>query len=253
MVVALAALAATGCKSHRHLHRNDGAAQDSTRTETNVRREKPVRLDTIINSTYRYYTANFSCTVQGIAVNGQIRMVSDSIIWISVNKLIEVGRAIATPSGVKGYSKLLNKYFEGSYADIRNRWGIDADFGTLEALLTGNCPPRCEKSKEPLREGDTVTLWYRQRTDTQRQVTLKKSFKTKRITAAEVTAAAQGMKLQLNYLERRNFNAQMLPTRIALSLKSKRTNAETTINISKIVLGQREGFPFSIPKKAERL
>ena len=255
ILIAITLIAITGCRSHKQLQRGAVAASDSTaiadKRETSE--PKPIMLDTILNSTYRYYTTNFSCTVRGVSVNGQIRMVSDSIIWISVSKVVELGRAIATPTGVKGYSKLMNKYYDGSYADLRTRWGIDADFATIEALLTGNCLPRCTKSKEPVREGDTVTLWYRQNGEVQRQVTLKKAFGTKRLTSTETYTAANGQRLRMKYGKRQNIGGQTLPTEIEIMLKSKKMDANTTVKLEKTTLGQRQSFPFSIPKKAEKM
>ena len=58
-------------------------------------------LDYIAVTDYASYRANFSCSVQGITVNGQIRMAKDSVVWLSINKIVELGRAKLTPNRVQ--------------------------------------------------------------------------------------------------------------------------------------------------------
>ena len=43
---------------------------------------------------------NFTASVDGMSVNGQLRMANDSVMWLSITKIIELGRALATPDSV---------------------------------------------------------------------------------------------------------------------------------------------------------
>ena len=164
-ILAAATLTLAGCRSHKDLQRTDGGKSDSTAV---VVRPKPhikpnlERLDSITNSLFATYCANFSCTVDGITMNGQIRIAKDSIIWVSISKIIEVGRAKLTPDRAQAYAKIIGKQYDGDYEGLKKKLGLDADYATLEALLTGNCPPDCHKLKEPKRTGDTITLWFSQ-------------------------------------------------------------------------------------------
>lgn len=249
-MMAVATIAATGCRSHKHLNKGDD--NDGTViTDNGKAKEEPPRLDTIMNISYRQYTANFSCTVEGIAVNGQIRMAKDSVIWVSINKVIELGRVILTPSRVQGYVKILNKYFDGNYDDLRRQFGIDIDFATLESLLAGNCPPRCANSKEPQRNGNSVTLWYNQKTNGthQRQVTLSKDYISRRLRTTQIASASIGQQIELQYLRNENVAGQLVPTEIALKLKSRKLNTSTTIQLDKVALNKQQTYPFSIPKR----
>lgn len=249
-------LAAVGCRSHRHLSK--GPVNDSTSVSSATQEPKPhpIRLDTIQNVSYTHYSANFSCTVEGITVNGQLRITHDSVVWISLNKIVELGRLMLTPTRVQAYSKMMNKHFDGSYDDLRQRWGVDIDFATLEALLTGNCPPRCSKAKEPQRNGDTVTLWYSQKSGTsapQRQMTLKKDFQTKRLTAVKSESPSVGQKLNVEYRRQTDTGGQMLPSTIGFSLKSRQFNTSTEIELDRITLNRPQSYPFNIPKKSKKI
>ncbi len=257
-VVLLATVAAlsVSCRGHKHLQRGDN---DSVVVvdDTPKPPAAPVeRLDTLQNAYYKYYSANFSCEVDGITVNGQIRIVHDSAIWISLNKIIEVGRVLITPTRVQGYVKLMNKYIDDDYATLAQQWGVDADYATLEALLTGNCPPHCVKRAEPTRDGNRVTLQYNQKSNAtaqQRQLTLFKNYKTKKIEQTQIVSPNQRQELTCGYSGHRSLNGQLLPSVIALTVKSRVYNGATQLKLEKITLNQRQNLPFSIPKRYKKM
>ena len=86
-----------------------------------------------------YRTANFTCAVAGTTVNGQIRLAEDSIIWASASKVVELGRAVATPDSVIVYAKVMGSCFRGTYDDLYRRfWALEA-YGAaynLQEMLT---------------------------------------------------------------------------------------------------------------------
>ena len=81
--------------------------------------------------------ANFECTVDDISVNGQLRMRRDSVIWVSLNKFIELGRAKLTRDSIFVYAKIASRYFEGTYSDLEKVAGITTDFESLQELFLG--------------------------------------------------------------------------------------------------------------------
>jgi hypothetical protein len=118
------ALVATGCRSQR-----DAAGRT------------PGDNDAATGTTARpnYYTANFEVTARGLTANGQIRMMQDSIIWVSASKVIELGRAKFTPDTVTVYIMMMNRYFRGTYDDLYNKFHFRTDFKTLsETVMSEN-------------------------------------------------------------------------------------------------------------------
>lgn len=260
LIIIFALLASTvaltvSCRSHKHLQK--GGTDSVAVVETETPPQPPAeRLDTLQNAYYKYYSANFSCEVDGITVNGQIRIVHDSAIWISLNKIIEVGRVLITPTRVQGYVKLMNKYIDDDYATLAQQWGVDADYATLEALLTGNCPPHCVKRAEPTRDGNRVTLQYNQKSNAtaqQRQLTLFKNYKTKKIEQTQIVSPNQRQELTCGYSGHQSLNGQLLPSVIALTVKSRVYNGATQLKLEKITLNQRQNLPFSIPKRYKKM
>ncbi len=246
------------CRTHRHLHNNGQDSVNIAKTDSvaNPKAPRTVKLDTIQNIIFHTYSANFSCEVNGMNVNGQIRIVHDSAIWISFSKIIELGRAVITPTRVKGYAKIVNKYFDGDYATLSKQWGIDVDYATLEAILVGNCVPHCVKSKEPKRENDSVFLWYNQKSanvEKPRQVTLLKSYKSKKLISAELYSPSVNQRLRCNYSNFANINSRIIPKTIGIVLHCKQINTSTQLNFEKTAINQSFTMPFSIPKRFKPL
>lgn len=89
------------------------------------------------NDFFTTFSGNFNCEVQGMNANGIVRIQRDSLLWISVNKLVELGRVKATRDSVFGYLKVTNQYAKYSYEDLKRLFNIDVDFATLQNVLTG--------------------------------------------------------------------------------------------------------------------
>lgn len=113
MLLALAAMLATGCRSSR-----------MAATAPTAGTEAP-----------RYTAMTFTGDVDGIGVNGQVRMRQDSVIWCSVSKFVELGRALATPDSVWVRMPLLNKRFAGNYRDLERTTGVKTSFAELQEVL----------------------------------------------------------------------------------------------------------------------
>lgn len=77
--------------------------------------------------------ASFNCTVMGMSATGQVRLRQDSIIWVSVSKLMELGRLKVTQDSVVGHLRLSNEYLRMDMNEARRRLGVDYD--SLQRLL----------------------------------------------------------------------------------------------------------------------
>lgn len=130
LAIGLCVLVACGCKMTRE-----------TTVETVPEVAKPQRqYYDHVDDTSDFYTSfagNFSCEVQGMNANGVVRIQRDSVLWVSVNKIVELGRAKATRDSVFGYIRLTNQYVRYSYGDLLRLFNIDIDYQTLQSVLTG--------------------------------------------------------------------------------------------------------------------
>jgi len=81
------------------------------------------------------FAANFQCTFQGIRLTGMLRMQEDSIIWLSISKIVELGRARLTPDSILVYARATQQYYKGDYASLHKVTGYRIDYGRLQPVF----------------------------------------------------------------------------------------------------------------------
>ena len=129
-----ALLLITGCRSHKE------AAQTARPTDSNAQPivvQEPVPEPEPVY-TPQYYSSNFTASSQGITINGQLRIQSDSVIWGSATKIIELGRAKLTPDSVIIYAKVMGRCFRGSYMDLYRRYRYRTTFDEIYQMITAD-------------------------------------------------------------------------------------------------------------------
>lgn len=97
----------------------------STRTATPTPTEQPSE----------YSMMRFTGTVDGMSIDGQVRREHGKVIWVSVSKLIELGRAMATQDSVWLRVPLMDRYQQGDYRDLERMAKMKITFADLEAIL----------------------------------------------------------------------------------------------------------------------
>ncbi len=122
-------LLATGCRSHKE-------TVSSEKPQTTVPAvDGTPQAPEVPAYTPHYYTANFTASSQGLTANGQLRIQSDSIIWLSASKVIELARARFTPDSAIIYAKVMGSAFQGTYIDLNKRFHYRTTFDELYRLL----------------------------------------------------------------------------------------------------------------------
>lgn len=114
----------------------------------------------------RYTVISFTGTVDGISVNGQVRMAKDSLIWCSVTKLLEVGRAMATPDSVWVRSSLLGVNEAGTFSQAQRKAKTNLTFSQIqELLMSDDAEQRLAEMSSTLGHPATVRITRRQQVD----------------------------------------------------------------------------------------
>lgn len=243
-----ALLLLTGCGSHRYVVEvspDKGTAPATPEPETQS-------WNTVTDAAFKYYSANFSCTVEDMAVNGQIRVVHDSAIWISVSKFVELGRLLLTPDRVQMYvGAFVNKYFDGDYAALASRWGVDIDYQTVEALIIGNGIPNCSPTRNAMQAGDSVSFVFSQFADSEslRQVTMVTNQNTLRPLSIEILSSGMKQRMLCRYNTSENIDGQIIPASVSVRLRNGSHSLATVISLSRISLDNPLSLPFTIPAK----
>ena len=87
-------------------------------------------------------------------INGSLRLVKDSIIWLNFSKLgFPIAKLIITPQQVKFYEKISKTSFEGDFKLISSWLGTDFDFVKVQNLFLGETLMNLESQKEQIEDG----------------------------------------------------------------------------------------------------
>lgn len=122
LYIALATLLLVGCRSTRKAATTPPPEADAT-------------PETTIPTPQREYTVvTFDAVAEGVSATGQLRVAADSVMWVAVYKLVELGRALATPDSVWVNVPMTGQYFAGTYADLSRLAKRDLDYPTLQAI-----------------------------------------------------------------------------------------------------------------------
>ena len=118
----LLVLSLAGCSSHKKVARAPEVL--------------PAVEEAVVTAPKRTYTVmTFDGMVEGINVNGQLRVAEDSVMWVSVSKLIEMGRAMCTPDSLWLRAPLLGRDDAMDYATLRRLMGVDITYDEIQQTV----------------------------------------------------------------------------------------------------------------------
>lgn len=84
---------------------------------------------------HRTYTVvPFTAEVDGMAVSGQLRMAEDSVMWLSVNKFIEVARALATADSLFLHAPMLGYDGAMDYPTLQRHTGVKTSLREMQQM-----------------------------------------------------------------------------------------------------------------------
>lgn len=196
----------------------------------------------------------------------QIRIIKDSVIWISFNQDlgIEVARMMITQDSVKFIDRFNKTYLLTDYEYIDKFLNTNVDFGMLQSIILGNDFEYYEMAEfKASIDGGQYRLsttgrsklkkYVRNSSDAQRVLLQSiwlnpQSFKITHIRLKELTRDSK--KLEAAYSDFKTFNDQLFPTKIKYAIDVAEP-MEVTVDYNKIELNQQMSFPFKIPAKYE--
>ena len=222
--------------------------------------EQPTEVERILplNFDFNTLSRNFTTKVEGLnmTLNGQVRIKHDSVIWLTLSKVVEIGRAKLTPDSIHVIIKVQNKYYQGSYADFAKNTGININYECIQSLLLGD-----DMQSYPFKDVQhCVAEGIAQYTFDARtapnlptiQQTMYVDMVTNKIIENNINTQ-QGEQLQIKYSQFKDTERQKLPTQIKISFKDKANKINASIVFGKTTVNQELTFPFKIPYAAKPL
>lgn len=201
--------------------------------------------------------------------NVNLRMFSDSAIWISITPLlgIEMARVLITKDSVKVIDRLDKQYFLGNFDYINKKFNLDIEFAVLQSLLIGNKiiyeeddkdlkfaidkdryylgnlrkrkakkvdenPQKIERKNEEL-----VSIWLN-----------PENFKITELILTDLTADRF---IKGEYSDHQLVNGQLFPMKLDFSIQSERPS-NIIIEYTRVQLNEEMNLPFNISRKYEQ-
>lgn len=195
---------------------------------------------------------------------GQVRIVKDSIIWVSFNQDlgIEIARLLITQDSVKFLDRFNKQYFSGNYEFVNNFLNTNIDFGILQSIILGNDFEYYERAEfKASVDGGQYRLstasrsklkkYVKNTADAERillqSIWLNPSnFKITEIKLKELTRDSK--KLSASYSDFELIGGQLFPHELKYEVE-----ADVPINVevryTRIDLNEEINIPFKIPSK----
>ena len=259
--------AITGCSGGKNTNNNHGGKVGNKKVIeiiTNIEKKESKRPKTLSFKS----SADIKSKDKTTSVRASVRMVTDSVIWISITAYgYEAVRIIATPTTLKYISRTDKKYFVGNYEFIKSKMGVEFSFFDLQSLLLAESfgvdnPAKVskrneknyyvlsslkkkeikniEKGKELLTPDIEVlyTNWINPET-----------YKTEKVMLLDVNTQNSA---SIQYLSFENILDYMLLSSFKMNVIAENTT-EITAKMSKVTVDSPLDFPFKISSKYEQI
>jgi hypothetical protein len=210
------------------------------------------------------FSAEYVNDKKTTSFSGQIRILHDSLIWISISPLlgIEMMRVELTNDSVKYLNRISSTYFLRDFNYMNRLLNKALDFDMVQAFLLGNDFSFYENGK--FRAGVENGLY---KLSTAERHKLKKylkqnesidnipiqhiwlnpeNFKITQVVIKEIEKDSR--KFEADYSQFEEVNGQLFPAKIAFDIETGESKVSIKVNYSKITIDQNQNFPFRIPE-----
>ena len=214
-----------------------------------------LKVDTF-NKVEIKFNIDFQSASQSHSGSGTLRMVSDSLIWMSVSALgLEVGRALFTPDSVKFIFKLKNKYFAGDYSYLKNFIPVDVDFNILQSMFLDKFfifPKNNDRALMmfiPQKDGDVYSFTTFGRPEYAHTYGINSRIvydsQLGKMTENSATFVSNNKGVKISFSGFKDYSYHNLPSEVALN--GMGTDFSLVFNYQKVTFGKKMSFNFSIP------
>jgi hypothetical protein len=193
------------------------------------------------------------------------RAKKDSVIWATISKMgIEAARAMFTKDSIRIMNRINSTIFEGDYKYINQAFGVELDFGILQAAIVGNSIPqydeddfksfvdkdhymlstvRKRKLRKSIQKSDSLnfsahSIWLE-----------PKSYKISRFGIYDFNV---NQNLEIFYSNFTTVETQLFPFRVLFKLTGE-VPFKINLQYTKVSHDVPQSLPFSIPEKYQRI
>ena len=201
-------------------------------------------------------------------LKGQIRMVNDSLIWVSFSPAlgIEAARVLLTKDSVKFINRLNKSYFTGKYELLDSLLNTTIEYSILQSMLLGNDLTQYDVNKfKASVDGGYYRINIKERRKIRKYIKsgeieskvlvqniwlYPESFRIRKIELKEL--GNENKKLVVTYDEYTEIDGLLFPTTMNIEISANK-NINMDISFIKTRLNIEQKYPFKIPSKYDLL
>jgi hypothetical protein len=242
---------AASCKTRRLANAPQPAAEPAAAVTAS--RSAPELLSGIRAKQFSYRTlslkakADLAMGKDNQDVNMNIRINRNRMIWVSITATIaniEVARALITPDSVKIVNRIQSIYTKKPFAFLKQYTNEQFDFGTLQAVLTGEAAPVALSGGTPSEENGRV-LVKGAAADLVYSLVFNPDFQL----ASATYQAGQGKQLGVTYADFTAVANQRFPSLVTANSVADNKNISIKLKYSNVSVNEALEFPFSAPAR----
>ena len=227
--------------------------------------------DGLFNTFSSRFSASYHTTNTTHNFKGQIRLVRDSAIWVSISPGlgVEILRIMVTPDSVFFMNRVLNQYYTGDYSIINNALKVDFSFKALQSMLTNEFflyPFDVTDTIAFLNEMEMQRFHRTVKLQTHRERELKKELRkpekpdmiyvqyildlaNKKMSAIELKELQYSRDFNVLYSDYDTLSPIIMPNNLVVKFVSLDTFFDFELNYTKKQFDNTITCPFSIPDK----
>ncbi len=202
--------------------------------------------------------ANLTLKYKGSAglpnLNASLRMVKDSIIWLSVTKFgIPFAKIIIDKNEVKYYEKLSRTYFIGNF-DLISHWlGVDFDFNQIQNLFLGESILNLKEKKYEIQIKENLYALNPKNNPFPFEILFWINPMNFKLEKEELKDPKKEQKLLVTYKGYNEINDHLFPKGFTIHATDKKNRTIVDINYRNVTFDTPLRFPFKIPNGYEEL
>jgi len=179
------------------------------------------------------------------SVSAALRIEKDKVIWLSISKIISIGRLKITPNKVQFYNKLDHTYYDGDFTLLSNFLGTDVDFQQIQNILTGDAVYALNKKDYEVITDANNFLFSPKKQHKLYDLFFWLDANNYKINKQEIRNEEKLLSIQYNKFE--NIDNAIFPKQIYVLAKDSKGTNTIDIDYRKVEFDYELQFPFKIP------
>lgn len=228
------------------------SSKTSSATVTGLSAKKIIKKNNEVKFDKKSLKANLTIKYSGSVelpnLKASLRIVKDSIIWMSVSKFsIPLAKVIITQNEIQFYEKLSKTYFIGDFKLIREWIGVELDFSKVQNLFLGE--PLLDLTEDKYEsdiEGNNYVLLPKKENQVFDILFLINSGNFK-LSREELKNPNKEQSLSIEYNDYIKLDNSLFPKGFLIKANANGNKTKIDINYRNVVFNTKLRFPFKIP------